>query len=505
MPSKNSYKAATRTIANWRISLRSYRVPKRATVLVPTTLFCILSLFWLSLHDVDDANLLSWDSRQNSIRVQDSCAAVRPTKLDHFDPANRFSKVYLNASDEDRAVPVSARVFTSFFKIYVFEPNTDVVLNISASDVARAIDVKNARPLMQNALRRFKTDNSIVLGKVSFGYTHMCRLRGLRYVYHVAANSSKIPGRVTQSQHVVAIQRLLDGPCHVGIADVSKKDLLQPIFFIVPYSNRPNRLKWFLDQFDRLRGRNVNLRLVLAVNSKTDSGLNSAKSLVNTMRFSRDVRVVRTNGDADGHFSRAVAIRDAAEYVPDDGLMFISDIDMQIFRPFFENCLMNTIRGHQVYFPVFYTLFPGGKHIDRREGYWRSSSYGMSCMYKSDFAAVAAYKNAEVEFSGWGEEDVHLVKAFTSHDDYEVFRATEPSLRHKWHVKRCEKDTPSYDSCLTVLYDQLGTGASLGKYLFQKQGIDAQKFLAGAADEDDGAPDDGALRVKVGEDRVPVY
>lgn len=500
MPLRNSYKAATRTFVNWRIYVRAFRFSNRAAIIGPATLLCVFSLYWLSSSDVDNLYLQSL----NSVGAQDACAAVEPTQMVHFDPPYRISSMYLNASDKDRAMAVSATVFTSLFKMYVFEPNTDVVLNISASDAARDIDVKAARPFMQSALRRFKNDDSIMLDKVSFGYTHMCRLRGLRYVFHITATSSKVSGSVAQSQHVIAFQRLLDGTCHVGIANLSEKEVQQPVYFVVPYAGRPNRLKWFLNQFDRLRGRNLNLRLVLAVGSNEDSGFHSAERLVNTMRFARDVRIVRTKGDADGHFSRAVAIRDAADYVPDDGLMFISDIDMQIFRPFFENCIMNTVQGHQVYFPVFYTLFPEGKHIDRRQGYWRLSSYGMSCMYKSDFAAVAAYKEAETEFSGWGEEDVHLMKAFSSHSDYEVFRATEPSLRHKWHVKRCQKNTPSYDSCLTMLYDQLGTGASLGKYLFLKQGIDAQKFLAGAADKDD-SPEDVALRVKVGQDRVPVY
>ncbi len=462
------------------------------------TVFCILSLAFLALPDIWEVDGRLSVTYVNSTKTnktarrkrayRDTCALAKPETMFHFDSAEYVSKEFANAAEKSKEMPVSARVFTAFFKDYIFDPNSDVVLNLTTSDTARAMDIRNAVPLIQNAIREFKRDDTIKVTRVSFGYSHMCRLRGLRYVFHVGAISSQNKEIARKSRQVAAIQRPFDGSCRVRIADISDETMRQPVYLVVPYSNRPNRLKWFLHQFDQLRERHMNLVLVLAASTLDSAGFHEAKKLVRAMKFSGNVHIVPVKGDRFGYFSRAVAIRDASKRIPDDGLMFISDIDMQIFRPFFENCRMNTIRGHQVYFPVFYTLFAGAKHIDRRRGYWRSSSYGMSCIYKSDFDAVAAYEHAEDKFLGWGEEDVHLVKAFSAHKDYEVFRAVEPSLRHKWHMKHCEKNTPSYDSCLTMLYDQLGTAASLGKYLLQREGIDVQQFLSKVADEDDVLP-----------------
>ncbi|CAN8074754.1 unnamed protein product [Agarophyton chilense] len=143
----------------------------------------------------------------------------------------------------------------------------------------------------------------------------------------------------------------------------------------------------------------------------------------------------------------------------------------------FGSCILNSIKGRQVYFPVFYSLFPGKKQIEKQSGYWRDTSYGMSCMYKFDFDSVRAYEDAETQFSGWGGEDDLLKDLFLRHPAYEVFRAVEPALRHKWHQKMCDSSTASYLACVTIKSRQLG----IPQYLIEAlsgEGIDVDDVLA---------------------------
>lgn len=314
----------------------------------------------------------------------------------------------------------------------------------------------------------------------SLGYSHLDRVRGSRYIFHLDSASDSVPRR----RDVVAIQRTFEGRCFVSVKQFDQQLWQDPVYVVVPYSKRPGRLKWFLDQFDRLRSGNVKVRLILAVCKEMQDDITVANSLVASMKSSDHVQVISVPGDKTGFFSRAISIREGSAVVPQDSIMFISDIDMYIFPPMFDSCRYNSIQNSQVYFPVFYSLYARSSRIDKDAGYWRDSSYGMSCMYKSDFDIIGAYDNAENMFVGWGGEDVALSEAFLNDSRYEVFRAVEPSLRHKWHEKLCEPLTPAYHDCISMTFQQLGTLKTVGRYLLEKN-IDAQKLYAAHADEDD--------------------
>lgn len=172
--------------------------------------------------------------------------------------------------------------------------------------------------------------------------------------------------------------------------------------------------------------------------------------------------------------------------VPANNVMFISDIDMYIFPTLFDACRFNSIQGSQVYFPVFYSLFPRNDRITKSAGYWRDSSFGMSCMFRSDFDAIDVYDEATAaKFTGWGMEDRALHEAFKKSSTYQVFRAVEPALRHKWHLKHCELLTSAFDDCLPVTFQQLGDMKSVGRFMLDR-GMDPQMmFAADAADDDE--------------------
>lgn len=416
---------------------------------------------------------------ERQIDFIDPCVYATPQPLLHFDPSTRMSSEFVPA-DAALIDPLGhTRVFTAFFKDYLFQPNSDIVVNLNVDGRGRAIDIRHSLTHAQRALRDYFRDDTIEVHNYSLGYSHLDRVRGSRYVLHLISSNKTNPRRYD----VVALQRTFDGNCYISVREYDQNLFRHAIYLVVPYSNRPARLQWFLDQFDRLRAAGVVLRLILSICKEIQQDVMFANRLVVSMKYSKDVQVVHTPGDLTGFFSRAIAVRDGSSFVPRDSIMFITDIDMYIYPTMFDSCRLNCIQGSQVYFPVFYSLYARSTRIDRDAGYWRDSSFGMSCMYKSDFDAVGAYQQAEQAFVGWGGEDVVLSQTFSNDSRYEVFRAVEPALRHKWHVKKCEAMTPSYNDCVTVLFQQLGTMVSVGKFLLERD-IDVQESFGGGADED---------------------
>lgn len=418
-------------------------------------------------------------SSQRQVDCLDPCACATPQLLLHFDPSTRVSTEFTRADLTKIDPPRLTRIFTTFFKQYLLQPNSDVIVNLSSNGRGQTIDIRYSLIHAQRALRNYFRDDTIHVYNYSLGYSHLDRVRGSRYVLHLISSNETNPSR----HDVVAIQRTFDGICYVSVREYDQNLFHNPIYLVVPYSNRPARLQWFLNQFDRLRAEGVALRLILSVCKEIQQDITVANRLVVSMKYSKDVQIVQVPGDLTAFFSRSIAVRDGSTYVPQDNVMFVTDIDMYIFPTMFDSCRLNCIQGSQVYFPVFYSLYARSTRIDKDAGYWRESSFGMSCMYKSDFDAVGAYQQAEQAFVGWGGEDVALGQAFLNDSRYEVFRAVEPALRHKWHMKECEAMTSAYDDCVTVLFQQLGTMVSVGKFLLEKD-IDTQAIFGGNADED---------------------
>lgn len=487
-PALSKYeKSFRKRFATFRLNLQKSRLFLLASIAAAITPFAALFLvFGSSFTDFStrlSTNPLSQPDIYSTHYV-DPCELSIPQPLIHFDPSARVSAEFRDPVAADVDPPALNRVFTTFFSIYLFQPNSDIVVNLTDTGRGRPTDIRDGLHFAEKALQRFHKKPSIKVDNYSLGYSHLDRVRGSRYIFHLISSD--------QSNHdrhdVVAIQRTFDGRCYLSVKEYESAIFERTVYILVPYSERPKRLKWFLDQFDDLREKDIPIKLILAACKDIRGNLAVAYALVSDMQFSEDVKVLPVAGDRTGFFSRAIALREGAALIPNDNIIFICDVDMYIYPTMFDSCRHNAIQNSQVYFPVFYSLYARSSRIDKNGGYWRDTSYGMSCMYKSDFAAVAPYDQAETKFVGWGGEDYVLDLAFKNDSRYTVFRAIEPALRHKWHTKHCEPFTPAYEDCLSVKFQQLGPMASVGKFLMQKK-FDTESIFAQYADEDDDGRD----------------
>ncbi|KAI0562048.1 Glycosyltransferase family GT7 [Gracilaria domingensis] len=257
----------------------------------------------------------------------------------------------------------------------------------------------------------------------------------------------------------------------------------EPVYVVVPYSGRTDMLRKFYANVRRLLDEGVNMRIILSIfggQGHVDDAQLILDQLdlnitVGSLGEGNHIQIVQSPGDMRGNFSRAQALYEGTNHVPPEGLLFFCDVDVEIHKDFFDNCRYNTEKGHQVYYPVLYSLYPYGTTVSKEHGYWRSGAYGMVCVYNSDFRSRKAW-DSELKrkvFIGWGGEDIALYSEFANVWQYTIFRSVEPNLWHRWHPQVCDFNA-NVAACLDTVLENLGTQTFVAS-IISNQGIDVRK------------------------------
>lgn len=256
---------------------------------------------------------------------------------------------------------------------------------------------------------------------------------------------------------------------------ITRKDSMvteTPINMIVPLTNVNQRFKEFMSMYEKLAlTSSERVRLVLSVYGEEDIRL--VRSVVEEYHRkypSAQMTVV----EGSGKFSRGRALHGAVAHLAPKELIFFCDVDMKIRSEFLERCRRNTIQGKRVYYPEFFKLYnmdyvywnmPRPKYVSlkRSHGHWAYYSFGMLCMYKSDYSTVGGM---DTKIDGWGDEDVQFFnKVLKSRLD--VLRAPDTSLSHRWHDKFCSKglSPEQYKHCLSSQQENLADRKELAHYI----------------------------------------
>lgn len=307
---------------------------------------------------------------------------------------------------------------------------------------------------------------------VPIAYMRTTRQDGWQAIINLGGQTAKATDKVKEGstvRRIVSVTRGYGSACETSF--VRPREVVR-MNVLVPYSNRPHRIDAFLTMFaDYFEGSPSNVadlvRIIVSTTKEEEAGVR--KLVAEHSEFSAGGKeravVITSNGDEFGNFSRAVAVREAANIVPDDEVIFIADADLLLGGNFPQNCRVNIVRGTQVWFPVMFSMYPYGKGLSSRDGMWRRSSYGMACMYKSDFKAVGGFgPDEESRFTGWGSEDVFLYNRFRDNEKYGVLRTLEPGLRHQWHGKDCERNK-HYVDCMRTVYMTIGSQDAIAKLM----------------------------------------
>lgn len=229
-----------------------------------------------------------------------------------------------------------------------------------------------------------------------------------------------------------------------------------PVNFLTTISRVGLRLTSFLAMFYKLyvreKGR-ITLTIVLFKGPDEEEVLSTVNTFARDMTLDKDVVRVHTIA---GEFARGVGLAEGMKLFQDSDLVFIVDIDLVVDGLFLDRCQYNTIEGKQVYFPIFFKLYsqPFVREnvltkdtlpvITRNNGHWAHYSYGMLCVYASDYRKTAGY---QTELRGWGEEDIQFVNEVLKMR-FEVFRSPDPALLHLWHDKTCDPQSITSENVL---------------------------------------------------------
>ncbi|CDF35894.1 Glycosyltransferase, family GT7 [Chondrus crispus] len=435
-------------------------------------------------------NLWSSKARYRTIRTLQpltdqhglaECASSVVSTLSTFDPLVKLEKdagIYENDFENRFQEDVWDTILSNYA---VFPSWSDMRWNIPQYGRALALDMSIVQALAASTLsqRSREIARSPVpyqhpTSTIHINYVHhrLDRLRGLQF----AVNFNQRGAGSNASRFNLLVENSLNKVNCLMSKRVSV--VSPPIYILLPYSEREHRLRLFLQNFAELYTQhddNVILIISILRDRRHDHlAVRSIKDEVfrnDYATVSDKVWIHENDGDTNHQFSRGVALREAAKLVPDPtSVLFQCDVDMIILPTFFDRCKHNTVLDSQVYYPVFYSLYPyANAHpsIAERNGFWRKTSFGMVCIRKGDFDSVGAFDDAEIRFQGWGSEDVYQYEKIRNTSNLVAFRAVDPSLLHRWHTKHCDRASGAYTECMKTNFVTMGDPIRIGPALLE--------------------------------------
>lgn len=128
-----------------------------------------------------------------------------------------------------------------------------------------------------------------------------------------------------------------------------------------------------------------------------------------------------------------------------EDLMCFMDVDLVFGESTLWRFSKNT-QKRKPHFPIFFAEYMK-RSSNMEDGYWRDSSFGMMCTYKSDFDDVGGFDLTIVD---WGKEDIDLYERYVN-NGFQTSRSIDPDLRHIFHPITCNIENKDQNTmCLRV-------------------------------------------------------
>ena len=304
--------------------------------------------------------------------------------------------------------------------------------------------------------------------KVLNGYVRHNPSRGNEYIIDAEYQDSR--GGKTIEARVSLVRPLASN--YITLQETSNPEAA--VNFIVPITNVNDRFKEFMVMYEGLCLKtNEKTNLILAVYGEKD-----VKFILSVLEpyQKKYPRAGMAVVEGKGPFTRARALHLGMTRLRAEDLAFHCDVDMIVKQGFLNRCRRNTIQGQRVYYPEFFKLYnlkyvyrhsepPSTPKIRRANGHWAYYSFGMLCIYKSDYDSVGGMNTNII---GWGEEDVNFFEKVLR-KKLEVLRVPDSALVHRWHEKKCSKKLArkQYKHCLSSRAEHLADRMELANYIYE--------------------------------------
>ncbi|CAD5207139.1 unnamed protein product [Bursaphelenchus okinawaensis] len=305
---------------------------------------------------------------------------------------------------------------------------------------------------------------------IQYGYTRVEPRHGVDYVLDMILWFKKFrpPHRATLSVRRHAyIQQVFGEP--EAISEAGKRALLrsgeknntdsagkngifnQVLYFIIPLKGRAATFLRFIENLKQIIELNDHRHqlVIILYNSGDQNEDAMIRSILTEITSKMMIKIIDMG---DKEFSRGQALTAGSAILPDDALMFFTDVDMILSYDTIQRIRLNTIQNYQVYFPIVFSEFspkfwnPTERNdhhqisYARQRGYFRHFGYGLVSIYRSDFVRVGGFN---LTIRGWGMEDVDLFEKVIASPTLRVFRAPDPGLVHVFHDIHCPPDIPA--------------------------------------------------------------
>lgn len=160
-------------------------------------------------------------------------------------------------------------------------------------------------------------------------------------------------------------------------------------------------------------------------------------------------------------------------FSPEALLMFCS-VGMELTTDFFNRVRMNNIIEWQVFFPIAFWQYkpnliynkrpyPTTIELKRNVGHFDIYSYEHSSFYNKDF------QNARKGLTWDESRKLDLFKLFLRQKKLHVFRAIEPTLKHRYKAIYCDRTSPAYiyERCNKRKLEALANRPQLARLIFE--------------------------------------
>lgn len=287
--------------------------------------------------------------------VSDPCFEALPRKKPprFFDfearvyGAPRIPRVGGRSDKAARAV-----VFETLNEDGFFRRDADFAQNYTDTDLDLSHDAVMNQHIARHALRVFYDAPTLRVRGVWTQFVHIDAWR-IQFVLRARLTKDKTTHPdtptepwVAQSNRVV-IQRTFAGDCSVAVIPETKDVDRPPIYVVVAYSGtgfgRPRRMARFMLQVEMIQAHPIlkaqQVNLIVSLHDMTEAAFREQFEIQDQWAH-RTVYIVEpptTPGDTLVPFSRGATLRVGVQkaFIPEDALVFLSDIDMHIYPSFF--------------------------------------------------------------------------------------------------------------------------------------------------------------------------
>ena len=332
-----------------------------------------------------------------------------------------------------------------------------------------------------------KYENKFLYSRLINGYRRFDPQRGMEYILDIVmkdmtAQNTEVEKRV----HIVRPLGQVEIVPMPYVTESTRINLILPVT-----EDDKDGVGNFLDSYAHTcldTGDNTYLLIVFIYrhNSKSDT-FSVLKSMISyyEKKYKSGAKISWTPLHSNSsYFSEFTIMDEVTQKFPQDALMLMCTVGMELATDYFNRVRMNTIQDWQVFFPIGFWQYkpnliydrkpyPTAIEINSKIGHYDANSYEHSSFYNSDY--IAARKILSPYYLQMGD----LYDMFVKYQKLHVFRAIEPELKHRYKHFICQATAPErmYERCLKRRSEGLATRGQLAKLVFEKQQMVDQQHM----------------------------